>query len=117
MEFDATLNFAPAGELLPAARVLCSVANLTCRDGWKILKIVAILPAESSTECYLLERVNDALVDLKYGRVSGDYTVVDQFQLVIFHRSTLLKPQSGRPNCRFSAFWLSCCETISRRQR
>ena len=102
---------------LSGERVLCSVANLTCRDGWKILKLVANLPVESSTECYLLERVNDALVDLKNGRVSGDYAVVDQFQLVNFHRSTLLKPQPGRPNFRLSTFWLSCCETLSRRQR
>ena len=89
---------------LSGERVLCSVANLTCRDGWKTLKFIANLPVESSTECYLLERVNDALVYLKNGRVSGDYAVVDQFQLVIFHRSKLLKPLLGRPNLRFSVF-------------
>ena len=52
---------------LSGERVLCSVANLTCRDGWKFLKLITNIPVESSAECYSLEQVNDALVDLKNG--------------------------------------------------
>jgi propanol-preferring alcohol dehydrogenase len=58
-------------ELLWEERAVRSVANLTRRDGEEFFALVKDMPLEIATQGYALERANDALDDLRAGRVSG----------------------------------------------
>ena len=57
--------------LLWEERELVSVANLTRRDGLEFLREVGRRPLAVDTTCYPLARANDALADLRAGRVQG----------------------------------------------
>ena len=57
--------------LLWGERVVRSVANLTREDGARFLKIAGEIPVRTSVEAYPLERANEALGDLREGRVRG----------------------------------------------
>ena len=57
--------------LLWEERVVRSVANLTRRDGREFLALVASGFVRTETHPYPLERANDALEDLRAGRVNG----------------------------------------------
>ncbi|MBN8905583.1 MAG: alcohol dehydrogenase, partial [Rhodospirillales bacterium] len=52
-------------------RVLRSVANLTRADGEEFLKIAAEIPVRTTTTPFPLERANEALADLREGRLEG----------------------------------------------
>jgi propanol-preferring alcohol dehydrogenase len=52
-------------------RSIESVANLTRRDGEEFLPLAAEIPVATSVSCYPLERVNEALSDLRDGRLIG----------------------------------------------
>jgi propanol-preferring alcohol dehydrogenase len=52
-------------------RVLRSVANLTRRDGEEFLDLAPRIPIHTEVNEYPLERVNEALDDLRAGRVTG----------------------------------------------
>lgn len=58
-------------ELLWGERVVRSVANLTRHDGEEFLKVAAEIPVKATVETYPLGRANDALSDLRGGRVRG----------------------------------------------
>ena len=101
-ELDASIVFAPVGELVPlalrasakGAPVVCagihmsdipafpyeilwgerqirSVANLTRRDGEEFLEIAPRVPVRTTTTGYPLAAANEALDDLRGGRVRG----------------------------------------------
>ena len=57
--------------LLWGERTLCSVANLTRADGEAFLPLAASIPVETSVSVYPLEQANEALDDLRAGRVNG----------------------------------------------
>jgi len=57
--------------LLWEERVLRSVANLTRRDGEEFLKIAPDVPVRTSVQTYALENANQALDDLRHGRLQG----------------------------------------------
>ena len=57
--------------LLWEERVLRSVANLTRQDGEEFLGLAPQVPVRTSIETYPLERANEALEDLRAGRVRG----------------------------------------------
>ena len=57
--------------LLWGERVVRSVANLTRDDGTMFLQVAGKIPVRTSVEAYPLERANDALRDLREGRVRG----------------------------------------------
>ncbi len=57
--------------LIYGERTLRSVANATCQDGVEFLKLAAEIPLHSTVNLYPLEHVNQALLDLKYSRFSG----------------------------------------------
>lgn len=57
--------------LLWEERVLRSVANLTRRDGDEFLPLVAGLGLRPQVTAYPLDRANDALDDLRAGRIKG----------------------------------------------
>jgi propanol-preferring alcohol dehydrogenase len=52
-------------------RSLMSVANLTRRDGREFLELAPRIPIRTTVTRYALDRVNDALDDLRHGRFAG----------------------------------------------
>jgi propanol-preferring alcohol dehydrogenase len=52
-------------------RMIRSVANLTRRDGEEFLALAPKVPVKTSTTLYPLEHANEALEDLRLGRISG----------------------------------------------
>ena len=58
-------------ELLWGERSVRSVANLTRRDGEEFLALAPGVPVRTTVAEYPLERANDALDDLRSGRVDG----------------------------------------------
>lgn len=63
-------------DLLWGERTLCSVANLTRKDGEAFLSLAPLIPIETKVHCYPLDRVNEALDDLRHGRFSGAAVIV-----------------------------------------
>ena len=63
-------------EVLWEERVLRSVANLTRADGNEFLAVAPRVPVRTEVTEYPLERVNDALEDLRAGRFRGSAVVV-----------------------------------------
>lgn len=57
--------------LLWEERTITSVANLTREDGEKFLALAPKIPVHTEVQIYPLERANEALNDLKKGRVHG----------------------------------------------
>lgn len=62
--------------LLWQERVLRSVANLTRRDAEEFLMLAPKVPVHCETVRYPLEKANDALADLREGRLSGAAVLV-----------------------------------------
>lgn len=58
-------------------RVIRSVANLTRRDALDFLELAPRVPVQTHTVSYPLERANDALSDLREGRLSGAAVLVN----------------------------------------
>jgi propanol-preferring alcohol dehydrogenase len=52
-------------------RVLCSVANLTRRDGHKFLDIAPKIPVQTETVPFALEQADEALARLRSGQLTG----------------------------------------------
>lgn len=63
-------------EILWGEREICSVANLTRRDGEEFLPLAAAVPVETTVHSYPLEKANEALDDLRNGRFSGAAVLV-----------------------------------------
>lgn len=57
--------------LLWEERGVMSVANLTRRDGEEFLALAPRVPIRTETQAYPLERANQALADLRQGRLTG----------------------------------------------
>ena len=57
--------------LIYGERTLRSVTNLTRRDGEEFLELAAEIPIEPTTELYPLDKVNQALEDMKHSRIDG----------------------------------------------
>lgn len=58
-------------QLLWGERVLRSVANLTRRDGEEFLDLAHRIPVRTKVQAYPLEAANQALSDLREGRIQG----------------------------------------------
>jgi alcohol dehydrogenase, propanol-preferring len=52
-------------------RTVCSVANLTRRDGEEFLSLAPQVPVRTEVHPYPLEKANEALDDLRHGRFTG----------------------------------------------
>jgi alcohol dehydrogenase, propanol-preferring len=63
-------------ELLWGERVVRSVANLTRRDGEEFLALAPRIPIRTQVQLYPLAQANDALDDLRAGRVRGAAVLV-----------------------------------------
>jgi propanol-preferring alcohol dehydrogenase len=57
-------------------RCICSVANLTRRDGEEFLPLAAAIPVKTEVHSYPLDQVNEALNDLRHGRFTGAAVVI-----------------------------------------
>jgi alcohol dehydrogenase, propanol-preferring len=57
-------------------REIVSVANLTRADGERFMQVAARVPIKTAVRTYPLERANDALSDLRAGRLSGAAVLV-----------------------------------------
>jgi propanol-preferring alcohol dehydrogenase len=53
-----------------------SVANLTRRDAEEFLALAPQIPVRTRAIAYPLERANEALEDLRHGRISGAAVLV-----------------------------------------
>ena len=62
--------------LLYGERTLRSVANATYQDGVEFLKLAVEIPIKASTTPYDLQNANQALLDLKQSRISGEAVLV-----------------------------------------
>jgi propanol-preferring alcohol dehydrogenase len=58
-------------ELLWEERSICSVANLTRRDGGEFLSIAPRVPVRTTVETFRLEDANEALNRLRAGKITG----------------------------------------------
>jgi propanol-preferring alcohol dehydrogenase len=58
-------------DILWGEREICSVANLTRRDGDEFLPLAAQIPVHTTVHRYPLEQANEALDDLRNGRFTG----------------------------------------------
>ena len=63
-------------DILWGEREICSVANLTRRDGEEFLPLAAQIPIDTTVHIYGLEQANEALDDLRNGRFSGAAVLV-----------------------------------------
>jgi alcohol dehydrogenase, propanol-preferring len=63
-------------QLLWEERQVRSVANLTRQDGREFLEVAARVPIQTHTRAYPLEHANDALADLRGGRIEGAAVLV-----------------------------------------
>jgi propanol-preferring alcohol dehydrogenase len=52
-------------------RKMLSVANATRQDGEELLKVAAEIPVKTTVQTFPLEAANEALRDLKAGRLAG----------------------------------------------
>lgn len=57
--------------LLWGERVLRSIANLTRADAREFLHLAPLIPVHTHTRCYPLAQANEALADLRAGRLEG----------------------------------------------
>lgn len=65
-------------EILWGERTICSVANLTRRDGEEFLRIAATMSIQTEVESFPLSQANDALGALRSGRVHGAVVLVPE---------------------------------------
>ena len=57
-------------------RIICSVANLTRADGHEFLGVASQAKVRTTTTPYPLDRANEALNDLRHGRLEGAAVLV-----------------------------------------
>jgi alcohol dehydrogenase, propanol-preferring len=58
-------------EMLWEERAIRSVANLTRQDGEEFFAVAPAVPVRTTTTSYPLDRANDAIDDLRHGRLEG----------------------------------------------
>jgi len=63
-------------QILWGERVLRSVANLTRQDGEEFLALATKIPVQTQVKSYPLEKTNEALRDLKEGKISASAVII-----------------------------------------
>jgi propanol-preferring alcohol dehydrogenase len=63
-------------EILWGERTVCSVANLTRRDGEEFLALAPEVPVRTRVASFPLAQANEALDSLREGRLSGAAVIV-----------------------------------------
>jgi propanol-preferring alcohol dehydrogenase len=86
-------------DLLWGERVVRSVANLTRRDGEEFLALAPKIPVRASTTAYPLAEANQALDDLRAGRLNGAAVLVtDAARIDQPRRNALAAPRDPIDN-------------------
>jgi propanol-preferring alcohol dehydrogenase len=62
-------------EILWGERVICSVANLTRRDGEELFEIAPRVPVKTHVQTFPLEEANDVMDRIREGRIEGSAVV------------------------------------------
>jgi propanol-preferring alcohol dehydrogenase len=52
-------------------KTICSVANLTRRDGEEFLALAPLVPVKAAVQIFPLARANEALTQLRQGQLRG----------------------------------------------
>jgi alcohol dehydrogenase, propanol-preferring len=65
-----------AYRLLWEERIIRSVANLTRQDGEEFLALAPTIPVRTTTQAYPLAQANEALDELREGRLTGAAVLV-----------------------------------------
>jgi propanol-preferring alcohol dehydrogenase len=63
-------------DLLYQERSLCSIANLTRADAQEFLKLIQTIPVKTHVTCYPLKEANQAIADLKEGKIIGSAVLI-----------------------------------------
>jgi len=63
-------------EILWEERSVCSVANLTRRDGEEFLALAPQVPVRTEVQTFPLEEANEALARLRTGKIRGAAVLV-----------------------------------------
>ena len=63
-------------DLLWGERILRSVANLTREDGHELLQLAPKIPIKTKVHTYSLEELNQAMDDLRHGKLSGTAVII-----------------------------------------
>jgi propanol-preferring alcohol dehydrogenase len=63
-------------EILWGERTICSVANLTRRDGEEFMELAPKVPIRTSVQTFPLEEANEAIQKLKSGQIQGAAVLV-----------------------------------------
>ncbi|ASQ45774.1 zinc-dependent alcohol dehydrogenase family protein [Legionella clemsonensis] len=63
-------------EIIWGERTLCSIANLTRKDGEEFLALAPKIPIKTEVHTYSLAQTNQALDDLRHGRFTGAAVIV-----------------------------------------
>ncbi|MDR3491385.1 MAG: zinc-dependent alcohol dehydrogenase family protein [Gammaproteobacteria bacterium] len=63
-------------EILWGERTLCSVANLTRKDGEEFLSLAPQIPVKTEVHTYTLSKANEALDDLRHGHFTGSAVIL-----------------------------------------
>lgn len=63
-------------QILWGERIVRSVANLTRKDGEEFLALATKIPVQTQVKSYPLEKTNEALRDLKEGRISASAVII-----------------------------------------
>jgi len=63
-------------EILWEERTICSIANLTRRDGEEFLALAPKVPVRTETQTFSLSQANEALDALRHGRLTGAAVLV-----------------------------------------
>ncbi|MGO7998140.1 hypothetical protein ACC734_37900, partial [Rhizobium ruizarguesonis] len=85
--------------LLWGERRVVSVANLTLKDGAEFFSIAKATGFRCVTSVYALERANDALNDLRAGRLTGAAVIVPSSRILVpdeFYWARPIKQSDGR---------------------
>lgn len=61
--------------LLWGERHICSIANLTRKDGEEFFKVASLVPIKTKVQLYSLHELNEALKDLREGKFSGSAVI------------------------------------------
>jgi propanol-preferring alcohol dehydrogenase len=67
-----------AYEILWQERTICSVANLTRRDGEEFMALAPTVPVTTHVEKYALDHANEALENLREGRLRGAAVLITE---------------------------------------
>ncbi len=89
-------------ELLWGERTVCSIANLTRKDAEEFMRIAPKVPVRTTTQLFALEQANEALNQLRSGKLQGAGVLVNGgirpgFRFIDRALNTMFSDRAGIP--------------------